>query len=128
MTAIPYGSGGVMFGLRADHDADEYGECRLCSPLPARAEFWQRGCPMTGLPVAPVWRAPVAGESGVDALDRAREAVAKVQRALADQQDVAPTWSGRATQWQAHDQAVECHRQEDGVERDASALAVDGAA
>lgn len=125
MTAIPYGRGGVMFGLRADHDA---GECRLCSPLPTRAEFWQRGCPMTGLPVAPVWRVRVAEESGADPLDRAREAVAQVQRVVADQQDVAPTWSGRATQWQAQDQAAERHRQEDVGERDASALAVDGAA
>lgn len=125
MTAIPYGSGGVMFGLRADHDV---GECRLCSPLPARAEFWQRGCPTTGLPVAPVWRARVADESGADPLDRPREAVAQVQRVVADRPDVAPTWSGRATQWQAQHQAAECYRQEDVVERDASALAVDGAA
>lgn len=117
-----------MFGLRADHDPDEYGECRLCSPLPVRAEFWQRGCPMTGLPVAPVWRVRVAEGSGADPLDRAREAVVQVQRVVADRQDVAPTWSGRATQWQAQDQAAERHRPEGVVERDASALAVDGAA
>jgi hypothetical protein len=117
-----------MFGLRADHDADEYGECRLCSPLPVRAEFWQRGCPTTGLPVAPVWAPRVAGESGADPLDRVRGAVAQVQRAVAQRQGAVPSWSGRVTRCQAQGQAAEWDRQQDVSGRDAFALAVDSGA
>lgn len=107
MTGIPYGSSGVMFGLRNDHVVDEeYADlCRLCSLLPVRSEYWQRGCPTTGLSVAPVWRSRAVGEVAVDPLVRARTAVAQAHQRMA----VQLTERGQArvvARWQAEDTAA----------------------
>lgn len=102
----PYGRAGVTFGLRNDHDVDEeYAElCQLCSPLPVRSEYWQRGCPTTGLSVAPVWRPRVVSEVAVDPLVRARTAVTQAHQRMAAQL----TEQGQArpvVRWQAEDMA-----------------------
>lgn len=72
MTGIPYGPNGWMFGLREDHERGDL----LCLRSPDRVGYWQRGCPTTGLPVAPVW-SRAAGEVAVDPMVWARSAVAK---------------------------------------------------
>jgi hypothetical protein len=109
VTGIPYGPAGLMIGLRSDPDADDYGTCRLCSSLPARSEFWQRGCPTTGLPVAPAWRpwpspdeATVAGSAEVDAIASAWHAVAQAHQRVAAQQRALHTDNHAAVQRTEH--------------------------
>lgn len=135
MTEIPYGRAGVMLGLRSDHDAEDYGECRLCSPLPARPEFWQPGCPTTGLPVAPAWRPrPSTGETAVadpiavDAIGDARHAVNRAQQRVAARQR-APhiARSGQLVGWQVDDLAA-VQRSEHADHHAAPALTADGLA
>lgn len=124
-----------MFGLRSDHAAEDYGECRLCSPLPARGEFWQRGCPTTGLPVAPVWcprsstdEKAVADPAVVDPVDSARRAVAQAhQRVAARQRAVHTARSGRLACWQADYQAA-VQRPEHADHHAAPVRIADGAA
>jgi len=135
VTGIPYGPAGVMFGLRSDHDAEDYGECRLCSPLPARGEFWQRGCPTTGLPVAAAWRpslsaneATVAGSAEVDAIESARHTVAQAhQRVAAQQRAMHTARSGQLLRWQADNHAAE-QRPEHLEHHVAPVLTADGGA
>lgn len=98
-----------MFGLREDHDVAA--RCVLCSPLPARVDFWQRGDPTTGLSVAPAWRSRAASEGAVDPMVRAREAVARAHQRVTGQLAA----QGRArpvVRWQAEDTA-----DRDGCER-----------
>jgi hypothetical protein len=125
VTGVPYGSGGVMFGLRADHDE---GDC-LCSRSPRRAEYWQRGDPMTGLPVAPVWRPRAATEVAVDPMVRVRSAVGEAHQRLAAHGRQAAEWGQvrQVARWLAEDQAAGGSRRE-GVERGAPDLAAGGAA
>jgi len=135
VTRIPYGSAGVMFGLRSDHDAEDYGGCRLCSPLPARGEFWQRGCPTTGLPVAPAWRprpsadeAMVAGSAEVDAIQSARRAVAQAhQRVAAHQRAMHTARSAQLLCWQVDNHAAE-QRPEHADHHATPVLTTDGGA
>lgn len=112
MTGIPYGRAGMMLGLRNDHDVDkEHADlCRLCSPLPARSEYWQRGCPTTGLSVAPVWRPRAVSEGAIDPLVRARTAVAQAHQRVGGQ--LAVQGRAPAVRWQAEDTAGQ-----DGCER-----------
>jgi hypothetical protein len=65
-----------MFTLRQDHDEGDY----LCSRSPRRTEYWQRGDPTTGLPVAALWRPRAASELAVDPMVRARVAVAEAHQ------------------------------------------------
>jgi hypothetical protein len=135
MTEIPYGRAGAMLGLRSDHDAEDYGECRLCSPLPAREDFWQRGCPTTGLPMAPVWRprsstdeTAVAAPAVVDAIASARRAVARAQQRVAARQRATHTArSGQLVGWQVDNQAT-VQRPEYADHHAAPVLTADGAA
>ncbi len=135
MTEIPHGHVGVMLGLRSDHEAEDYGECRLCSPLPAREEFWQWGCPTTGLPMAPVWRprpstdgTAVAAPAVVDTVGSARRAVARAQQRVAARQRATRTArSGQLLGWQVDNQAV-VQRPEYADHYAAPVLTADGAA
>jgi hypothetical protein len=128
VTRIQYGNGGVMFGLRDDHDADEYGECRLYSLLPARAEFWQRGCPLTGLPGASVWRPRAAGEVPLaDRVGRARRVVAQVRRVVAELGAAGVARSERWVRWRVEDQTAERSCRDEVGEREGYALAAEGA-
>lgn len=135
MTEIPYGGAGAMLGVRSDHNAEDYGECRLCSPLPAREEFWQRGCPTTGLPVAPVWRprsstdeTAVADPAAGDAVGSARRAVARVQQRIATCQRAAHIpRSGQLLGWQLDDLAA-VQRSEHADHHAASVPTADGVA
>ena len=125
MTGVPYGSSGVMFGLRPDHDQ---GDC-LCSRSPRRAEYWQRGCPTTGLPVAPVWRARSADRAAADSIVRARSAVLEAdQRVAAHGRQVAERGQVRqVARWQAEDQAADQSRRE-GADQGTPNHAAGGAA
>jgi len=135
VTGVPYGPAGVMFGLRSDHDAEDYGGCRLCSPLPARSEFWQRGCPTTELPVAAAWRprsstdeVTVAGSAEVDAIERARHAVTQAhQRVVAHQRAMHTARSGQLLRWQVDNHAA-VQRIEHADHHAAPVLTADGGA
>lgn len=127
MTGIPYGLSGVMFGLREDHDVEEYGDC-LCSPLPL-GWGWQRGCPTTGLAAAPVWRPrSVQVSAAADAVERLRRSVAGIgwdHQATGAQRVVGE--SARAEQlarWHADDQTAA----ENAPDHGAVALTADGGA
>jgi hypothetical protein len=122
VTGVPYGSSGVMFGLRPDHDQ---GDC-LCLRSPRRAEYWQRGCPTTGLPVAPVSRPRTASRAAVDPMVRA--VVEAHQSVTAHGQLAAEQCRVRqVARWQGQDQAAGASRRE-GADRGAPDLAAGGAA
>lgn len=123
MTAIPYGLSGVMFGLREDHD-DEYGDC-VCSPL-SLGWAWQRGCPTTDLPAAPLWRPHSAeGSTAADSVDRARRAVAAL---VEDRAASEAARSAQLARWQAEGQAADLGQRENAADGGRLRLAADGGA
>jgi hypothetical protein len=113
-----------MFTLREDHDEGDY----LCSPLPDREEFWQRGCPTTGLPVAPAWRPQSASETTGDPMVRARVAVVEADQRVAAQLAEQEGRERQAAGWHAEIQAADHSACHDSVERDAPERAAGGGA
>ncbi len=88
-----------MFGFRETHDDyPDDGGCRFCSPLPPGSS-WQRGCPTTGLPAAPLW-------SAADAVGRARRAVAALQAHQAGNAGPTQEADGRDCRGQARGKPV----------------------
>ncbi|MGH3975012.1 MAG: hypothetical protein ACRDS9_17030 [Pseudonocardiaceae bacterium] len=103
MTGIPYGANGLMISLREDHDDPQYGDCSLCSPVPDW-DRWQRGCPTTDLPAAPLWRARSTARA-VDPLAQARHAVTDLRQRQAahDPPGVELDRAQQLTRWHTDD-------------------------
>ncbi len=111
-----------MFGLRADHEEDEYGDCLLCSSWPAWSRG-QRGCPTTGLPAAPLWRPrSVEGAATAGLVERARWAVTDLRDRVGHVVVAEPgagevSWCERLARWHAQDQAADLGQHADAADR-----------